>query len=296
MTTGRPKSAIVLNDDERAYLKEILQDDETPQVARNVAIVLLEGEKGTTLQDLYIMDGLGKKAVNQIRRAFSVDGINCLNYGPYLHPAGVSYEESCSWDFNPEIVKNVLYFTQNEAPPEGKAQWSTRSLGDRLGISRTTVSLIWRAYRISPEKKTRTVDEQTQKEWDQVLNSDLYTEREKDRVRLVRMHCQGSSTEEIAETLGISKSTIWNWVNKFLNNEPIYKERALSKPIPEETQREWDQILAGSKYPDYVKTRIRIVRMHSEGVSYREIMTALKASRSTVQNWIRYYKEGKPLY
>lgn len=296
MSIGRPQAPIHLEDAEKEYLLTIKDEPETPEEIRNAAIILLEGEKNTPLSILHKEFKIPKKRIGAVRRAFLDEGIQCLNYGEYLHPQGLSISDNPAWNFNEEIVKNVIYYTQNVAPPDGQSRWSSRSLGDKLGISRTMVCGIWNEYGVKPENQSISVDPEQLKEWEEVLSSDLYSARDKQRVRIVRMYCQGFQKEEIASTLRISKNTVRNWVGRFQKGEPLYKKKGLVAPIDPEKQKEWAEVLNSPAYPSNVKTRIQIIQMHAQGKSNQEIMATLKACRSTVQNWIRDYKAGKPLY
>ena len=48
-------------------------------------------------------------------------------------------------------IARVVKLTLHTSPQEG-AHWSTRSMAERSGFSRTTVSRIWRAFALQPHR------------------------------------------------------------------------------------------------------------------------------------------------
>jgi hypothetical protein len=52
-------------------------------------------------------------------------------------------------------VAEIVRVTQQELPPDGATQWSTRSLAERVGVGKDTVARVWRDHELKPWKVER---------------------------------------------------------------------------------------------------------------------------------------------
>jgi len=51
-----------------------------------------------------------------------------------------------------EKIERIVFDTQNTAPDDGAAAWSTRSMAARHGVSKDTVARIWRSHKMKPRR------------------------------------------------------------------------------------------------------------------------------------------------
>jgi len=49
-------------------------------------------------------------------------------------------------------VAEIVRVTQQELPPDGATQWSTRSLAKRAGVGKDKVARVWRDHQLKPWK------------------------------------------------------------------------------------------------------------------------------------------------
>ena len=142
MRTGRPTVAIVLTEAERQHLESIARRSRTaPQLARRARIVLCcaAGQNNKTVARRL---RLSPATVGKWRRRFSRDRVDGLLDEPRPGtPRTVTDAQ----------VEHVV-ITTLETTPAGATHWSTRSLARATGLSRMTVSRIWRAFGLSPHR------------------------------------------------------------------------------------------------------------------------------------------------
>jgi Homeodomain-like domain len=54
----------------------------------------------------------------------------------------------------PQLEARILDITRRP-PPDGATHWSTRKLGERLGVSHMTVARVWRKHGLKPQRIER---------------------------------------------------------------------------------------------------------------------------------------------
>ena len=140
MRTGRPTVAIVLTEDERMHLESLARRSRTaPQLARRARIVLAcaAGNNNKT-----VARRLSPPTVGKWRARFVRDRLDGLLDEPRPGaPRTVTDEQ----------VEQVVVTTLETTPP-GATHWSTRSLARATGMSRMTISRIWRAFGLRPHR------------------------------------------------------------------------------------------------------------------------------------------------
>lgn len=142
MRTGRPVAELVITAEEKAALERWSRRPKTAQaLARRSRIVLecAQGESNTAVAQKL---GVTKQTVGKWRSRFlerRLDGL--LDEPRPGTPRKVGDEE----------VERVLTLTL-ESTPRDATHWSTRSLAAEAGISRSTVSRIWRAFALQPHR------------------------------------------------------------------------------------------------------------------------------------------------
>ena len=142
MRTGRPKAELKLSETEQSTLESWTRRRTSAQaLAQRARIVLLcatgknNGEVAETLK-------VSKGMVGKWRSRFAAERVEgLLDEARPGAPRKVSDED----------VERVLTLTL-ETTPRGATHWSTRSLARRCGMSQSTVSRIWRAFALQPQR------------------------------------------------------------------------------------------------------------------------------------------------
>jgi transposase len=142
MRTGRPVAELVITAGEKAALERWSRRPKSAQaLALRSRIVLgcAQGESNTAVAQKL---GITKQTVGKWRSRFlerRLDGL--LDEPRPGTPRKVGDEE----------VERVLTLTL-ESTPRDATHWSTRSLAAEAGLSRSTVSRIWRAFALQPHR------------------------------------------------------------------------------------------------------------------------------------------------
>src|SRR6476660_6419791 len=142
MGLGRPKVALILTDDERVRLDSLAHRSRTaPHVARRARIILACAE------------GMDNKVV--AKRLRTSQTTVCKWRGRFLRERldGL-YDEhrpGAPRRITDQQIEQVIVRTLEETPP-GATQWSTRGMARAIGLGHTTISEIWRAFRLQPHR------------------------------------------------------------------------------------------------------------------------------------------------
>src|SRR5215470_13960480 len=142
MRTGRPKQALLLTEEERARLESMAHRARSqPLLARRARVVLACGE------------GLDNHAVaRKLRCSLGMVGkwrarfVRVRLEGLYDEP-----RPGAPRKVSDEQVERVVMQTL-ESTPRGQTHWSTRELAKTAGLSRMTISRIWRAFGLQPHR------------------------------------------------------------------------------------------------------------------------------------------------
>jgi transposase len=142
MRLGRPKVALILTDDERVWLDSLAHRSRTaPHVARRARIILACAE------------GVDNKVV--AKRLRTSQTTVCKWRGRFLRERldGL-YDEprpGAPRRITDQQIEQVIVRTLEETPP-GATHWSTRGMARVSGLGHTTISEIWRAFRLQPHR------------------------------------------------------------------------------------------------------------------------------------------------
>jgi transposase len=130
--------------DDRERLLALTRQDDRPSLAQRARIVLacLEGRSNL---EVARAEGVTNVTVGKWRRRFGRQGIAGLEDAPRSGGPRI---------IDAERVAEVVRLTQEASPP-GAARWTTRSLGQRVGVSHATVGRIWREHEIRPTPPPR---------------------------------------------------------------------------------------------------------------------------------------------
>ena len=142
MRTGRPKQPLLLSEEERDRLQSLAHRSRSqPLLARRARVVLACGE------------GLDNKAVaRKMRCSLGMVGKWRSRFlkerleGLYDEP-----RPGAPRKVSDERVEQVVIQTL-ESTPRGQTHWSTRELAKATGLSRMTISRIWRAFGLQPHR------------------------------------------------------------------------------------------------------------------------------------------------
>src|ERR1700728_3705108 len=142
MRTGRPKEALVLTGEERDRLQSMAHRARSqPLLARRARVILGCG------------DGLDNQAVaRKLRASLGMVGKWRARFlkdrleGLYDEP-----RPGAPRKIGDDEVEKVVIQTL-ESTPRGQTHWSTRGLAEATGLSRMTISRIWRAFGLQPHR------------------------------------------------------------------------------------------------------------------------------------------------
>ena len=142
MRTGRPRKPLVLTADEQEHLQALAHRARIqPALARRARVVLACGE------------GLDNKSVaKKLRCSLGMVGkwrarfLKARLEGLYDEP-----RPGAPRKVSDALVEQVVVQTL-ETNPHGETHWSTRGLARATGLSRMTISRIWRAFGLQPHR------------------------------------------------------------------------------------------------------------------------------------------------
>jgi transposase len=136
--------ALLVTDEQREALRRLSRSHSLPHRTVQRAKALLLSADGEAIYEVARKLDVASNSVRRWRRQFEekgVDDIGSIAPGRGRKP---SLPEG--------TVARVVNLTMNELPDDGTTQWSSRSLGARVGISHVTVTRIWRDHGLRPWK------------------------------------------------------------------------------------------------------------------------------------------------
>lgn len=142
MRTGRPKAQLVLSEQEREILESNAHRSRSaPQVARRSRIILKCAE-GLDNQTVARRLRVSPQMVGKWRGRFISDRLEGLLDEP--RPGAPRQIDDAQ-------IETVIVRTL-EQTPRGATHWSTRSMAKSAGLSRMSVSRIWKAFGLQPHR------------------------------------------------------------------------------------------------------------------------------------------------
>jgi transposase len=142
MRTGRPKQPLILTEEERNRLQSLAHRARSqPLLARRARVVLASGE-GLDNQSVARKLRVSLGMVGKWRARF----LKARLEGLYDEP-----RPGAPRTVSDEQVEQVVIETL-ESTPRGETHWSTRGLAKATGLSRMTISRIWRAFGLQPHR------------------------------------------------------------------------------------------------------------------------------------------------
>lgn len=137
---GRPTVQIVLSAEERETLQRWMRRHSSSQALALRSRIVLACADGKTNVAIAAELGVNKATAGKWRNRFAVDRLEGLGDAP---------RPGAARKIGDEVVEAVVVETL-ETTPRDATHWSTRALAERHGISRQTVSEIWRAFGLKP--------------------------------------------------------------------------------------------------------------------------------------------------
>src|SRR6202047_143499 len=142
MRTGRPKQALILTAEEQDRLQSLAHRARSqPLLARRARVVLACGE------------GRDNKTVaRKVRASLGMVGkwrarfLQARLKGLYDEPRPGAPRQVSDAQVEQVVVQTL------ESTPRGETHWSTRGLAKATGLSRMTISRIWRAFGLQPHR------------------------------------------------------------------------------------------------------------------------------------------------
>ncbi len=137
-----PAPALIVSEPDRAVLRAIARAPTSQQRAVLRARIVLRAAEGLPIERIAAETGAAIMTVKLWRRRYAERGLAGLVDEPRPgRPAVYGREER----------DRVIALTLSP-PPEGLTHWSARRVGQRVGMSETTVWRIWQAARLKPHR------------------------------------------------------------------------------------------------------------------------------------------------
>lgn len=138
--TGRPKTDLVLTDDEREQLVRWARRRKSSQALALRSRIVLECAGGLSNTVAAERLGVNRSTVGKWRSRFLDHRLDGLGDDPRPgRPATVTVDQ----------VEDVVVATL-EATPQNATHWSRSKMAERTGLSRSTIGRIWRAFGLKP--------------------------------------------------------------------------------------------------------------------------------------------------
>ncbi len=144
MPRGRPLKPLEVGRDTREELESIMRSSSMPAgLVRRAEIVLLcaDGFDNSTVAS---RTRVSRQTVGKWRERFRTQGIVGL------------YDEHRSGrprSIDDEQVMELVRRTLETRPPDGSTHWSCRTMAEAVGVSKTTVHTVWKAFGIQPHRQ-----------------------------------------------------------------------------------------------------------------------------------------------
>jgi transposase len=144
MTSKLAASPLTVTSEQREVLRRLSRSSSLPHRAVLQAKALLLSADGEAIYEVARRLGVAPNSVRQWRRRFEDSGVEAIGV---IAPG----RGRTSW-LREGTVADVVATTMNELPADGSTQWSTRTMAQRMGISKDTVARIWKDHGLKPWK------------------------------------------------------------------------------------------------------------------------------------------------
>jgi transposase len=141
-TKGRPKALLVLNDEERETLERWARRPKSAQALALRCRIVLACATGATNRAVAADLGVNQATVGKWRARFVSRRLDGLSDDP---------RPGAPRSITDADVERVIVTTLEETPTDA-THWSTRSMANKVGMSQTAISRIWRAFGLKPHQ------------------------------------------------------------------------------------------------------------------------------------------------
>ena len=140
-----PRSAVplVLSADQQEQIEQWLAAMGTPQQVALRCRIVLAAARGESETASASELGVNRKTVRLWRERFSKDGLSSL--------WEIAPGRGRKATYGPDRVKAVLDATL-QSKPKGQTHWSCRLMAASQGLSKSTVSNLWKSHNIKPHR------------------------------------------------------------------------------------------------------------------------------------------------
>ncbi|MGH9022343.1 MAG: IS630 family transposase [Acidimicrobiia bacterium] len=139
---GRPKAELSLTDEERSALERLARRRTSAQAMALRARIILACATGAPNAAVAEQLGLAPATVGKWRRRFVTARLDGLFDEP---------RPGAPRTISDDMVEAVIVKTLEQKPTDA-THWSTRSMALAMGMSQTSISLIWRAFGLQPQR------------------------------------------------------------------------------------------------------------------------------------------------
>ena len=142
MRTGRPKQALILTDEERDRLQSLAHRARSQSLLARRARVVLACAEGLDNKTVARKMRVSLGMVGKWRARF----LQARLEGLYDEPRPGAPRKVSDAQVERVVIQTL------ESTPRGETHWSTRGLAKATGLSRMTISRIWRAFGLQPHR------------------------------------------------------------------------------------------------------------------------------------------------
>jgi transposase len=144
MTSKLAAPPLVVTSEQREVLRRLARSSSLPHRTVLQAKALLLSANGDAIYEVARRLEVASNSIRQWRRRFEQEGLEGI---------GVIAPGRGRTSWLPEgTVAEVVRLTMNELPHDGSTQWSTRTMAERVGVSKDTVARIWKDHGLKPWK------------------------------------------------------------------------------------------------------------------------------------------------
>jgi transposase len=143
MRTGRPKQPLILTDEEQDRLQSLAHRARSQSLLARRARVVLACAEGLANQAVAKKLRCSKGMVGKWRSRF----LKARLEGLYDEPRPGAPRKVTDAQVERVVIQTL------ESTPRGETHWSTRGLAQATGLSRMTISRIWRAFGLQPHRR-----------------------------------------------------------------------------------------------------------------------------------------------
>lgn len=140
---GRPPTAITLTTSQRRDLERWAKGRSVSHQLELRARIILACVDGGSTNEVAELVQVTPQTVSRWRKRFAQGGTNALRDLPRPNT-----DRKLADDKVEELIRTTL-----QTKPKGRTHWSTRLLAEKLGVSQSSVSRVWRAFKLKPHRQ-----------------------------------------------------------------------------------------------------------------------------------------------